>query len=369
MDLQMISWTSDDGWQVRNLIEGYQSLIWTERFGAASNFELKTPLISETMIELPLTSCVTLRDSYEVLIVETHQIDRDENGNDILTVTGRGFETILEQRAVVNQASDYNNNTWTGTPWGLATLLIGNSLIPGNVIVAADAVNDVQQGQSWGGPEQDYIQLQMKAGQAYDAVLDYLARQDKHNMRTLKPGLTGRGKLTIDTYSPKNLTKDQSTYPYVLFSVKTGSLVNPSLLESFQNWKNVAYVVCKQGMEIVAVNDDWAGVPGTFRRVIQVDASDIDTISDPTKLSNVLKDRGQTAMVGHNVTKILGGALNPESPYIYNVHYGLGDKVSCWWEDYNIRQPMFVTEYTRTWDGNGETAYPTLSVSRSDSAK
>jgi hypothetical protein len=82
------------------LIEGYSSLIFTERHRTPGEFELKTVDIEETMDLLPEDTLVSHLDTDAVMMVETHEITQNEEGHDELTVRGRSLESMTEHRWV-----------------------------------------------------------------------------------------------------------------------------------------------------------------------------------------------------------------------------------------------------------------------------
>lgn len=81
------------------VVENYDSLVWKEGFRSSGEFELKTRDIQRTMDLLPKGSLVSLLDTNEVCVVTTHHIGTDEEGADVLTVTGKVmYSYILENR-------------------------------------------------------------------------------------------------------------------------------------------------------------------------------------------------------------------------------------------------------------------------------
>jgi hypothetical protein len=85
------------------LIEGYNSLIWTERFGTPGEFELKTFNIDQMETLLPEDTLVSHLDTREVMMVETHDIAMVGEGADAkpeLTIKGRSATIILDHRWV-----------------------------------------------------------------------------------------------------------------------------------------------------------------------------------------------------------------------------------------------------------------------------
>lgn len=111
--------TLDANLQPDKLIENYQSLIWTERYSKAGDFEIKSSDISYLRsvlpIETPTTNptYVSLRESTVPMIVETHKIEKKIGAAPIITITGRSFEACaLERRVSVRDAPPAAKTTW-----------------------------------------------------------------------------------------------------------------------------------------------------------------------------------------------------------------------------------------------------------------
>lgn len=85
----------------KRIFEKYHSLVWTERYLTPGEFQLTSSAVDETIIALPLGSLVTLRDTREVMMVETHNIE--PNGSDgypEIKVFGRSLSSYLEHRVL-----------------------------------------------------------------------------------------------------------------------------------------------------------------------------------------------------------------------------------------------------------------------------
>lgn len=86
------------------LIEGYISLVWSERFGgeSISEFELKTYDLGLAEL-LPEDTLVSHLETEEVMMVETHSEEMEGEGEDavpILTIKGKAATAILNHRWV-----------------------------------------------------------------------------------------------------------------------------------------------------------------------------------------------------------------------------------------------------------------------------
>lgn len=91
--------TLDPTFQPVRLIENYDSLIWSERYSTAGDFELVSYDVQNALKLLPLESYVAIRESTVPMLVEVHKISKPKNQPASVTITGRSFESVLERRA------------------------------------------------------------------------------------------------------------------------------------------------------------------------------------------------------------------------------------------------------------------------------
>src|SRR5699024_6762350 len=84
------------------------------------------------------------------------------------------------------------------------------------------------------------------------------------------------GKLYRDVYAGRDRTTSQTTLPAVVFSPRLENLSNISKFSSIENYKNVCYVISKNGSQIIYSADADASTSGQDRRVLTVFAEDIE---------------------------------------------------------------------------------------------
>src|SRR5215475_715135 len=84
------------------LVEGWNSFIWAERYSDAGDFQIDTNDVKGGRTLLPEGSLLGIRQSSEVMIVESNEIPAvsDEKGAH-LTIKGRTFETFSENREML----------------------------------------------------------------------------------------------------------------------------------------------------------------------------------------------------------------------------------------------------------------------------
>ena len=135
-------YTLDSLLRRENVVDKFESLIWTERFAAAGDFELTlhSTLASRTLFKEGTQ--IAINESYRVMTVETIQDNIDADGKAMLTLRGSSLEVILADRVGKSTLSDTTSEPkWvlTGTPGNIARevfnhICILGSLDPGDVI-------------------------------------------------------------------------------------------------------------------------------------------------------------------------------------------------------------------------------------------
>jgi hypothetical protein len=412
----------DDQLRRTEVIDRFESMIWTERYSASGDFQL----------------------SYRVMEVDTVENKDDSEGRSLLTVTGRSLEKILEDRAAVDgllNVTTYANPSWvlTGTAGDIARYMFERiarqgTLSPGDVIpFIQPATTSLFPADTIAEPD-DVLTLEVKPATLYKAIQDICTTYGL-GFRLYR-GLDTT-KLYFDIYVGSDRTSSQNDLATVLFAPDLDNLTEVSELKSSAQYKNVAYVVSPDGAVVVYALGEEA-TAGFDRRVLLVDASDIVyedrpyTVPDqqqasikaasalsttlpgeqdilnkliqkkrlssddsyviglvlnrgglttqqqadikaardvsldynPTEQANLnaaLRQKGNEELAKNKNISAFDGQIPQFGRYKYGVDYQLGDLVEMRNED-GVTNRMRVTEQIFVSDSEGERSYPTLSV-------
>jgi len=351
------------------LIEGYDTLIWTERFATTGDFVLETGNIEYFLDLLPEQTYITLRDTTVPMIVETHRIERKKNQPAKLTITGRSFESVLDRRvAVMGMYGPDVGEDWvitTKTPSDLATHIIAEICIDG-VCSLKDQLFQVVEF-LWDsdflastGPWKDY---QVSRGNLLAVAQQWLASEyaadptttpptpayPPHGLRAIRPPNPSVTKMGIQIYHGLDRTGT------IRFDATRNLLDDGTYLFSKVGSANVAYGI---GDGIAAIMHEGGVEPaGLDRRVTLIDASDA-ALAEEDALTAYMS----VALAEASETALFDGSINPDlSPYLYGRDYGLGDLVKVV-GDYGLEEVSRVTEYIRSQSAAGYKAYPTLTT-------
>lgn len=355
----------DDFLRRTAVIDLYESVIWTDRYAAKGDFELVVPSLSQYRRLLVPGTQLALNDSDRIMTIHTADIKTDGEDRTLLTATGESLEGLLEDRVATDGVSWMTTGgKWilTGTPGNVCRnlfdqicrqgILTPKDIIPfiqPGILNPAGSIAETTQQFSFEIPMDTVYKAIKDICDMYDLGFRLVRNQDK-------------SQLYFEIYTGDDRTSQQSVRPPVIFSPEFDNLQNISEMTSMADAKNIAYVFSKTGSLIVYANDANSETSGFDRRVLHVDAMDID-LPAGAAMNAAMLQRGQEALAAHRPLAALDGELNQFSKYRYLRDYRLGDLVEMRNAD-GATNHMRVTEQIFASDANGDRAYPTLSINR-----
>ncbi len=277
------------------------------------------------------------------------------------------------------------------------TTLLG-AYAPANIDWANDKIDNL----SLGAVDVSGVvkRLTIPTGPLYDSIAQIAAQEGVGFTLYLDVAdpVTGYS-LKFTTYSGKDRTSGQSTYPLVRLVPALDSVQDLEEVRSIAEYKNVVYVYYKgiitkhlaeptlpepEGFarRVLVVNAEgepvgrkeqpptytWSSglapsgkvgsggearaVGGTYTNYTVVGAAEITAFRD---------QHAKDALANHNYIKAVDGQTSPENDYQFGKDYGLGDILELEGLTGLISKAR-VTEYIRSEDQTGEKEYPTISV-------
>lgn len=357
-------YTLDPLFRRDEIIDQFESLIWTERFQKPGDFELKIRSTPDTRRVFRTGLQLACDKSYRVMIVKAVENNVDDDGRRMLKVTGESLESILEDRAAIQAlGSTTTYPTWprTGTPGTimrnlfnyicvLGTLHVGDkipSINETNVLFPTSTIAESSTSITVNLDPTTLLQALQDLGGLYDLGFRLVRGQDN-------------SLLYFDVYAGSDRTTGQTLLPSVVFSPELDNLQNTTEYTSEVGAKNIAYVISPVGYAVVAATAVDPAVAGFDRHVLLVNATDI-TDSNPTTAAARMVQRGNEELSKARVLAAFDGEINQNSQYKYMVDYHLGDMVEIRNQD-GVANKMRVAEQILIQDAQGERSYPTLSL-------
>lgn len=380
----------DDQLRSVAVIDQFESLIWAERFADIGDFEMviaSTKGVRDLLLE---GTKVTVNGSYYVATIETVESTQDADGRAVLKVKGPFIEAVFKDRVAKDSMSDLTTEPYwvmSDTPAGIIKEMVVSICIDGD-LSAADIIPYLQEGEflvtsgSWYSlPETLYwddavgiwedgyagytptgdgdtgteITVSLKPQSLYEAIRS-ICEVYGLGFRLVRNG--EHSELYFEVYEGFDRTLGQDDLAPVLFSVDMDNLSDSTEFNSLSGSKNVAYVFAVNGFAEVYASGVDPATAGFQRRVLLVDASDID-IAAGTTLDDMLNQRGLAALGENKHVSAFDGEISKFGPYKYGLDYNLGDVVALENSD-RVISKMRVIEQILVHDAQGERSYPTL---------
>lgn len=356
-------YTLDDQLRKAQVIEGFESFIWTERYSGWGDFQIDIPSSFSAKKLLTPGTNITKDDSYRVMTIETVLDTRDENNAKKLTVTGRSIERLLDDRiAMPALASLTTTPQWviTGTPGNIARSIF-STICVSHAINAGDSIPFYTSGTllpagSIAEPSTS-VTIALDPDSVYNSIKSVC---DYYNLgfRIVRNG--DLSQLYFEVYTGTDRTSTQTANPAVIFSEDLDNLTNKSSLKSIATIKNVAYVFTPNGVGTVYPVGVDPTVSGFNRRALIVKADDI-TLPAGSALNTAIQQRGLQELTKYQNVYQFDGQIPQIGSYKYGVDYNLGDLVEERDEN-GFGSFLLVTENISVSDAQGKRSYPTLSV-------
>lgn len=346
------------------VVESYESLIWTERYNKYGDFQID---IDPASADIPLMiqgTYLGLDKSQRVMYIDSVETQNQEDGTRLVVIKGKSLEAKLMERpnnyASIKNGSAPSPLIRTGLPAAIMRTIF-NETCRTNPDIANDAFPFIQADSysSTGhiAEPSGSVTIQSPMDTLYNTLKD-IAEVYKLGFRLIR--VADDSKLYFEVYTGYDRTSSQTARDAVVFSADLDNLTGTSELTTSENWKNTAYVFAPNGSRIVYGSGADASTTGFSKKILLVDASDI-TDTDVATLNAKLDQRGAQELAKNQIALGFDGQIPNNGSYVYGTHYMLGDLVEKRSESGTVTQ-MMVTEQIFAQDKEGEKSYPTLTI-------
>jgi hypothetical protein len=367
--------TLDRTFHKRDIIDGFSSVIWTERYYGDGEVELVVPPTIDMIQKLSAGTFLGLTGSDEIMILQNVNIEPDK-----LKVTGISLLPWMNNRFVRTSAV-HEDRYWYisgGSPgWTLWAILyymcvVGSPYLNGTYNTGID--NPQQLGIPGLGLR-DYdnsglpISVGVPFGPVYDAMKEIASTYEIGMGITLDDVTDTSYFLGFRSYKGLTRTTDQIVNPVVRFSPLMDSFTNIKELQSIEKFKTLVYAFAPGNPDGLATSPGVSSLSGAQYngfdlRAMLVFADDITTDmvgGSAANLVNILNSRARDAMNANHYIVAVDGEIVPENQFKYGVHYTLGDVIEVQGNS-GVVQTARITEFIRAQDQKGERAYPTVTM-------
>lgn len=338
--------------------ESGDTLAWVERYQTAGDFKLEMKNEVAMLSKLPLGTLISHTDTTEVMIVENHEIDRKSDKSLKVTISGRSFETFAENRVTTGSGVALetggvaNVETTASLPSStIARNLLRTGLQPGTA-TADDAIPNLLAYEVMQVLDTAMAYV-VKRGDIYGRVLEFLKICDAGIM-TIRPN---GAQTTLDLVVHDGIDRSDS----IIFYAQNEDLDDAKYFWSAKGEKNYAQIAAKIYARLYRDRNVATNQTGLNRKVMYVEASDLEANYTPPTASDVISSRGQTEIDNRLRISLLQAKISKFARPKFKFDYDVGDLVTVF-GDFGVAQAMRVTEHILTVDKDGIRGYPSLNI-------
>lgn len=357
MDLMVLN----EKFQSLDVIDEYESLIWTDRYNKYGDFEIYTYANYDIIRKLKQNRFLYNPDSEHLMIIEDIELSTDAEKGNRIKVTGRSAESLLDRRIIWKQT------VLDGYLQGQIKKLLEENVIspeiaerkiPNFIFEEVDdpIVNQIK------------ISKQYTGDNLYDVIVELC---ELYNIG-FKVRLTNENKLAFSFYSGTDRSYDQIANPHIVFSPNFENLINTNFYQSNVDTKTLALVAGEDEgttrRTLVVGNTDLFGFN---RREAYVDARDIQSerYNDDgeeekvpeEEYNQLLKERGEEKLAEYKNVRTFDGQVEPAINYTYGMDYFIGDV--CQIEnEFDMQAKVRITEFIFSESTSGKNYYPTFEI-------
>lgn len=359
------------------LLDVYESFIWTDKYQSYGDFELYMPPTPEVVKNVQKDHYVWYRNSERAMIVETIEQKTDIENGDMVIITGRSLESILERRCLIERdistplgedLQDYVEKVFNKC-FGKAA---GENRVISNFFFERNP--DLEKSKFEAG-KAPYALGEFFGLNVYDIVVELCKANNLGFKVTLEmrehEGLV-RNCFIFRLYKGVDRSYDQEQRPFVTFASNYGNLLSSDYYSSFQNYHNYAYVSYER--EVTDENDsskrntqyylgkgtnEKTEPKGLYRRETMISGSISSDESKTEDLMSLLNQQALDKLKETDVIDAFDGEVDPYGQYQYGRDFLVGDIVHI--RNHNgYEAKTRVTAVTFSSDTSGEKIYPTF---------
>lgn len=337
-------------------IDSFESLIWTDRYNSAGDFELFMAMEQRWLEFLKVDNYLWTSNSEHLMIIEQIFITSDSEEGNHLKVIGKSLESILSRRIVWTQ------KVYKGQFQQCIKSILEDAII--NPEIPERKISNFVFEES-DDPRIAKEDFKMEAEYTGDNVYDIITALCGDQYIGFKITLNDYNQFVFKLYVGENRTYEQTTYPYVIFSPGYENLINSSYLDSTEVYKSIT-LVAGEGEGTARRTTVVGEGNGLLRRELFTDARDISSDTDAGQLTNdqyieLLRQRGIENLQDYRHRIAFEGEAETTQMFVFGRDFFIGDVVQTE-DEWGHTGESRIVEFIMSQDINGLSMYPTFEL-------
>jgi hypothetical protein len=260
------------------VIDSFVSTLWAERFNDTGDITLNIHSTLANRNLLVAGTMLAMNRSNRVMIVQTVEDKTNQDGSQVLVITGSSIEFVMDERLAKDaMTGTVEEPKWviTGLPAAIARQIFQKVMVDG-VLDSHDVLPFYTVGNLYPADNLAEPATSVTASLTTGSVLAAL----KAVCQTYDLGFrisrnADNSQLFFNVYSGNDRTSSQTVLPAVIFAPALDNLLNSSYLTSIKQYKNVVYIICPDGAAKVYDTGVDPTTAGFVRRILPLEVSDI----------------------------------------------------------------------------------------------
>lgn len=335
-----------------DIIDDYETLVWTERYQAYGDFRLELRDRNLLKQNLKFWKYIETSESNRPMALERVERSSQRLGSSLVHCRGKSVSAFLRNRNNKNQTLRDAEVVY-GQPSNIMRYMVDRYCVEAATAGAANVIPNFDAVDTALGPT---MRLALERGDLYSIVqsiafisnLGFIVRRE-----------SGTNQLIFQATQGVDRTVEGSAL-YREYSPDGENLTGPGGFESVEGYKNHARVLGKKTSVDVYSPDVSSSVSGWNRRTMVIEANDIgDETTTIAEDQEDLRERGKAALreQANRYQRLVTGDVPTQN---WNATYfGLGDIV--WVKDHEgLKTKMRISESIFSVDRSGQKRTPTF---------
>lgn len=343
----------DTNFQTLTVVDTYKSLIWTDRYNQYGDFELYTLMMNGVLDYLKQDYYLWTPESEHVMIIEKLLIKSDVDDGNVLTVSGRSIESILDRRIVWGRLR-ISGNLQDGV----------KTLLDECIISPTDKNRKINNFIFEYSTDPAITGLTLTAQYTGDSLYEVIKKICNEHGLGFKITLNDNMQFVFKLYAGVDRSYNQFANPYVIFSPDFDNLLNSNYVESKTALKTCS-LIAGEGEGTSRKFASIGGGSGLNRRELFTDARDITSdLGDGESLSDeayeaLLIQRGKEKLTENAEVVTFEGEVEPSIMFKYGEDYFIGDIIQIA-NEHGHEATARIGEIVLSENEQGKSVYPTL---------
>lgn len=350
----------DSNFRMLSVLDGYESLIWTDRYNASGDFEIYTPISSDFLQYMIPGYYLFNTETNKIMIIEDLSVTSEVETGVHISVVGKSLESILSRRVIWEQKTFLNTDP----------IEIIFSLLQSEIEQPTNERRKITNFKHLPAPEnlpsRDPIDLNL-FGESLEEVIETLCASYSIGYSIV---LNEHDEFVFSLYYGTDRSYAQDANPWVRFSTEYDNLVDANYQEVHSSYRNAILIKGEEDMDthvIFKAEYDLEDAIGLERREMYTDSADINRNDDDhnpipdSQYQALLIQRGKEVLAENKTGTVFEGGVETHVSFQYNKDYFLGDVVQIVTPT-NIEARARITEIIRSFNDSGIDTVPTFSI-------